>query len=335
MELKLANYKSYLLFAAVIVLILFSYKLVVPFIPALLTAVILAIIFNPLFTRILRIVKQKQVSAGITLFLIFLIVAIPLLFMTGPVIRETTALQEGFNKLDFSKVSETINSVTKINININTYAKDYASKISGFLINATANIFVSIMKGLLSIIIIAFTMFYLFIQGPELIKKLKKTIPLARHKKDKLFKDVQNTTNGIIFGLVVSGLAQGVVGALGFYFLGIPNAILWGIIITILAILPAIGASAIWFPTVIYLFAMDRIVAGIILFLYGFLIISSIENILKPKLIGVKANIHPIVIFLGLLGGLKLFGFAGILIGPLILSLLVVLYRALEEENVT
>ena len=331
--MRLLDYKKYLIIAVIALLMYLSYKIVSSFISSLIVAVILAIIFNPLYKKIRRIVKKKVIASGITIFLIFLILIIPLLFLTGPIIRETTTIQTTFNQLDFTSLSQKIQDITNTGVNLNTYAKSYSAKLSGFFINATSNIFLTVMGGILSIFIVGFTMFFIFMNSPAILRKVRELIPLTKEKKNKLFKDIQNTTNGIIFGLVISGMLQGIAGAIGFFILGIPNAIFWGIIMTILAILPAIGATAIWVPTSIYLLATDSMIRGVLLFLYGLFIISSIENILKPKLIGRKANIHPIVILLGLLGGLKVFGFAGLLIGPLILSLLVVFYRTIEDKN--
>ncbi|MBT4334755.1 AI-2E family transporter [archaeon] len=333
MEVKITNYKHILILGGLIAMLFMAYRIVAQFIPALFIAAILAIIFYPIFNRINSKVKRRGISAAITMFLIFMLVSIPLLFMTGPIIRETSALQQSIASFDFDGVSNTIQEFTNIEVNLGLYVKDYTSKLSGFLINATANIFLSIMRGFLQIFVIAFTMFYLFMQGPKVLKHLKKILPLARESKNKLFKDVQDTTNGIIFGLVLSGIAQGVAGSIGLWLAGVPNAIFWGMIITILAILPAIGASAIWIPASVYLLSVNRIIPAVLLFLYGFFFISSIENIMKPRWIGKKAKIHPIVILLGLLGGLSMFGFAGILIGPLVLSLVVVTYRVLDEKH--
>jgi len=333
MEVKITNYKHILILAILVALIVMAYKIVAQFIPSLFIAAILTIIFYPIFKKINLFVKKRGISAAITMLVIFMLITIPLLFMTGPIIRETTALQKAITSFNFDGVSETIKDLTNININLGLYVKEYSSKISGFLINATANIFLSIMSGLLQIFVIAFTMFYLLMQGPKVLKHIKKILPLAKESKNKLFKDVQDTTNGIIFGLVMSGLAQGIAAAVGLWLVGVPNAIFWGLMTTIVAILPAIGASAIWIPSSIYLLSLNRIVPAVLLLLYGAFFISSIENIMKPRWIGKKAKIHPIVILLGLLGGLSIFGLAGILIGPLILSLVVVTYRVLDEKH--
>jgi predicted PurR-regulated permease PerM len=333
MEIKVTNYRHILILGVLVALLLMSYKIIAQFIPSLFIAAILAIIFYPIFNKINSKIKRRGISAGLTMILIFILITIPLLFMTGPIIRETSALQQSIASFDFDGVSNTIQKLTHIEVNLGLYVKDYTSKLSGFLINATSNIFLSIMRGFLQIFVIAFTMFYLLMQGPKVLKHLKKILPLAKESKNRLFKDVQNTTNGIIFGLVLSGIAQGIAGSIGLWLAGVPNAIFWGIMITILAILPAIGASVIWVPASIYLLSINRIIPAVLLFLYGFFLINTIENVLKPKWIGKKAKIHPVVILLGLLGGLSLFGFAGILIGPLVLSLVVVTYRVLDEKH--
>ena len=292
MEIKVTNYRHILILGVLVALLLMSYKIIAQFIPSLFIAAILAIIFYPIFNKINSKIKRRGISAGLTMILIFILITIPLLFMTGPIIRETSALQQSIASFDFDGVSNTIQKLTHIEVNLGLYVKDYTSKLSGFLINATSNIFLSIMRGFLQIFVIAFTMFYLLMQGPKVLKHLKKILPLAKESKNRLFKDVQNTTNGIIFGLVLSGIAQGIAGSIGLWLAGVPNAIFWGIMITILAILPAIGASVIWVPASIYLLSINRIIPAVLLFLYGFFLINTIENVLKIELPSIRRG-HP------------------------------------------
>lgn len=126
-------------------------------------------------------------------------------------------------------------------------------------------------------------------------------------------------------GQIVVGIVQGTLAWAGFLFLGVPNPVLWGFLTALISIIPLLGAVLIWFPIDIYLFIMGYMTGeywrAIALLVYGIFVISTIDNILKPKIVGQRAKIHPLVILFGILGGIQLFGIPGILIGPLVLTL--------------
>jgi predicted PurR-regulated permease PerM len=129
----------------------------------------------------------------------------------------------------------------------------------------------------------------------------------------------------MIYGQIVVGMLQGLLACLGFILLEVPNPVLWGFLTAIISIIPLLGAVIVWFPIVIYLFIMGM--AGgvywkaIALLIYGTCVVSTIDNFIKPKIVGDRAGIHPLIIFFGILGGLKLIGLPGILIGPMVLAL--------------
>ncbi len=144
----------------------------------------------------------------------------------------------------------------------------------------------------------------------------------------------------LIYGYVVVALIQGLLGAFGFFIFGIHSPIFWGIVMTITALIPFIGTAIVWLPfALIKLFNgilannTNEIIGGILFILYGTIIISGIDNVLRPKIIGDKAKVHPILILVGVLGGLSLFGFIGVVIGPLILALFVAFLTAYEENK--
>jgi predicted PurR-regulated permease PerM len=130
----------------------------------------------------------------------------------------------------------------------------------------------------------------------------------------------------MIMGQIVVGIIQGILAGIGFLILGVPNPVLWGSLTALISIIPLLGAVLVWLPIDVYLFVNAFLSNGeywraIALLLYGSLVVSTIDNFLKPKIVGDRANIHPLVILFGILGGIQLFGIPGILIGPLVLTL--------------
>ncbi|MDP3765715.1 MAG: AI-2E family transporter, partial [Nanoarchaeota archaeon] len=149
-----------------------------------------------------------------------------------------------------------------------------------------------------------------------------------------------HVTYGVFYGNITIAIVQGILGIIGFALLGVPSPILWGFVMMLFALVPYFGSAIIWLPAALNLIFIgylqndsSLIIRGTILIAYGVLVISTIDNILKPKLIGSKAKIHPILVLIGVLGGLSLFGFIGFILGPLMLALLVTFIDVYEKEK--
>jgi predicted PurR-regulated permease PerM len=144
----------------------------------------------------------------------------------------------------------------------------------------------------------------------------------------------------MFYGNITIAIMQGILGAIGFMIFGVPSPILWGFVMVLFALIPYFGTAVVWLPAALNLIFSGYLqnnssltTRGIFLIVYGVLVISSIDNILKPKLIGAKANVHPILVLIGVLGGLSLFGFVGLFLGPMMLALLMTFIDIYEEEK--
>ena len=177
-------------------------------------------------------------------------------------------------------------------------------------------------------------MFYLFKDGEKVVKDIKEVMPLRVEYKERLFKRVGNVSYAILYGHVVTALIQGVVGTIGLLIIGVKSALLWGLVMMIFALVPFVGTPIVWIPLGLIEFISGNPAKGILVLLYGALVISSIDNIIKPRIIGKKAQVHPVLILLGVLGGIKMFGFVGLMFGPLLLALLLVLLDLYQVDRV-
>ena len=176
-------------------------------------------------------------------------------------------------------------------------------------------------------------MFYSLKDGKNFIKLIGKEIPLREsHKKD-LSKKFNSVIYATLYGIIVTSIIAGTLGALGFYIFGLGSPILWGIIMTILSMLPVVGASLVWLPVGIYSIVTGKVLAGVGFMIYCWVAVSSMENIVRPKIIGVKGKVHPVFVLLGVLGGLKVLGLIGIIIGPLLLSILTLFFEIYISEK--
>jgi predicted PurR-regulated permease PerM len=166
-----------------------------------------------------------------------------------------------------------------------------------------------------------FLMFFLFMEGKEITEKIRNHIPLRAKQKKELSNKFNSVIYASIYGMIVTAFVQGAVASLGFWIFGVESPILWGLVTIIVAILPFVGAALVWLPSAVYKLFIGETFNGLGILFYGILIISTIDNLIRPSIIGSRAKIHPALVLLGVLGGIELFGFLGIIIGPLILSI--------------
>jgi predicted PurR-regulated permease PerM len=164
-------------------------------------------------------------------------------------------------------------------------------------------------------------LFFLLRDGPSLITLLRSISPLSPTQESRVIDHLVATVRGALLGVLVVPLAQGGLALLGYLIFGIPNAVLWGGLTAVASMIPLAGAPLAWFPVCIYLFFTAPAWKGIVLFVYGVVVISGIDNIIKPALLSGAAKIHPLLGFLAVLGGTLAFGPPGLLVGPIVLSL--------------
>jgi predicted PurR-regulated permease PerM len=209
--------------------------------------------------------------------------------------------------------------------NISKLGKEIVSKITK---GATNVVTVS-----LDLIFMIFSIFFFLRDGPEFLSKVRDYMPFSEIQKDRLVKQIRDIIISTIYGGVAVSIVQGTIAGLAFFILGIPTPVVWGLATSIASFVPLLGASSIWIPADIYLFLNGEILKGIILAIIGIFGISLVDNILKPIIIGGRTKMPILVIFFSVLGGIKLFGLIGLIIGPLVIALfisVIEIFRSVE-----
>ena len=301
------NSKTIILVVAGILLIL-SFFVIKQFITTLITSAVLAYLFHPLYTIINKKFKNSCLSSLLIIILIIVLIALPSYFIIKGLIMESKQAIKLASSLQLSP--EFSNAVTEI-----------LKRGSGFIATQASEFLLSIPRTLLNLFILIFSFYYFLKDGPSMLQHLQDLLPLKDAEKNFLKQESKKVTSGVIYGLLISGLIQGVIGAVGFYLFGVSSPILWGAGIMLLSIIPGLGNFLIWIPIAVVKFLTNHELAALGILGVG-IIISIIELFVKTKWMSGKSNIHPIIILLGVIGGLSLFGFIGIIIGPLVLSLL-------------
>jgi len=259
---------------------------------------------------------------------IILIIILPLLFAANATVNEAVKIYHGIRSTSISEISAKFSTFFGENINLELYIKEILSKISIAIMEGTSNFILSLPQKLISFFVVIFVLYYLFKEGENIIRRIKK-LPI----KEKYFRKLNNVIYAIIFGLIVTGIIQGVVGALGLWIFKGPSPIILGAIMMILSILPVIGPWLVWFPLAVFKLVSGDFFNGFGLLLYGFLFITLIDTVVRPKIIGARAKIHPVLILLGVLGGIYTLGLVGVIIGPVVLVTLTLLIEMYINEK--
>jgi predicted PurR-regulated permease PerM len=305
---------------------------------------VLALVFtglaSPLYKHLKNFFRSENVAAFVTVFIVSLVIILPAFFfltvLTNEAFHLFTITQSGFTE-NYSFQNAVTNLSAKFDV-------DLKSIIDIQLTPALKNLGLSISKEVgsllsnaLSLAINFFVMviglFYLLRDGRKFADFLLAISPLKTSDELDIYQTFIDTGKAVFYGTVLSALGQGILGGVGFFFAGLPSPILWGTLMGFLSLIPFLGAYIVFIPAAIYLFFSGHVVTAIIFLLYNILIVSTIDNIIKPKVVGAKMHIHTFPVLVAILGGLKFFGIAGLIYGPLILAVFLALLRVYLETQ--
>lgn len=327
-----------LIVLAFIILLLFLY-LLTPLFNIFCWAAILAFFIHPVYKFVyLKFKRKKRLSA------LFIIVCL-LIFIIGPFslillnfYSQTVSFLESLEPITQKDLMEFIESlknyphlyelVSKIINQIQFYLPNFQEKIAQFITNLLQNGF-EFLKNFIKFLFsfgfqMAFTLitlYYFLIDGEKFVNEVFNLIPGDKEEKEKILNRVSLILKGVLYGNVLTALAQGVLAFFIYLALGIPQYLLWAFLTLIASFIPVFGTSLIWGPLIIYLLIIGKYTKAFILFLCSVLIIAQVDNVLKPFFIGEKTKIHNLLIFFSVLGGLAKFGALGLFLGPVILGL--------------
>ena len=332
MGMKYNNYVPLLFF---IILGVVSFLIIKPIILSIFLGSLLAFIFYPIYKSILKKVKQETITSLLVCVLVFLILIIPAGFLINSLVKESyfiyllvkQKLAIGLFSNCSNDFCDIISGLTKNDL-INSQIKEFIKLTTDWIIKSGSNFLITLPKKILSLFVVFFTMFFFFKDGKKVLLKVNHYLNMHHQKYSSLLLRLKQILHGVIYGYLLVALVQGALGALGFFIFGISSPLFWGLIMALFALVPLLGTGMIWAPASMILI-LDGIFKGsnllifkgIGLFVYSFLIVGSIDNFIRPKLIGNKAKVHTAIITAGVFGGIFAFGPLGVILGPLVLAL--------------
>ncbi len=338
---------NYFFIAFLIGVLYLFYLIIRPFLADIFIALVMAIVFFPFYKGICRVLRGRKVfSALITILLIVLVILLPLALLSGVITSQSmdfyqkisSSLKDGTftNKVDLQLLSFTLFferwQIDLQSFRVEEHIGKFLSTLSEFIYTQMAVLAKGVVGIVLDLVIVLFTCFFLLIDGEKFLKEIKLFSPLEISHHDRIVQQLERTLKATVKGSIIVALAQGLLGGFGFWIFAVPSAAFWGVCMVFSSVIPLVGTSLIWIPAALYLVFTSSLWMALGLALWGTVIISGADNVLRTLLLKGEANLHPLFIFLSVLGGLIYFGFLGFILGPIVLSFLMTMFEIYKKD---
>lgn len=323
------------------------YLIIRPFLNDIFVSILITLVFYPVYKKFLKIFRGHRIPAGLsTILIVMLVFLIPVALLSGVITQQSfdlyQSLTEGVQKGTLKKTLETqidyLNrglerfSFHGYSLEIWSHVGNVLKSLSDFIYQQMTGFAKGFIGILLDIIIIIFISFFLIIDGEKFLQEIKAISPLEDAHYNRIMQQLERTIKATLKGSIIVAFVQGLVGGIGFWIFGIPSAAFWGVCMVFSSVVPLVGTSIIWIPAALYLALASSVWMAIGMALWGTLIISGVDNILRPALLKGAANLHPLLTFLSVLGGIMYFGFLGFILGPVVLSFLMTLFEIYKKD---
>jgi predicted PurR-regulated permease PerM len=342
MERKQVATALFLLVLAAIALY-FCFLIIRPFLSPIFLAVMLAIVFYPIHTRIQARIRKPNAAALLSTVLVILAFVAPVVGLGIVISRETSALyqllsersteQGGWNPYVMHAIERLLSwaghYVDLSHLDLRGTVLRWLQQVS--LFSWGAQVVGNFVSFIATAVIAFFTLFFLFREGATTKERVAEVLPLTRSQAERLFTGISNSIVANVYGMMAVGAAQGALTALGFWVLGLPSPVLWGMVTALFSLVPIIGSSAVWVPAAIILAVSGHWIKALILLVWGAGVVAQADNVIRPYVISQRANVSTLAVFFALLGGVQAFGVMGLFIGPVALSFTLVVLQMLRE----
>jgi predicted PurR-regulated permease PerM len=326
-----------------LLVVLFISAVFVAMIRQFLMAIILAGIFTalskPLYNRLQQRFGNRSALASLTtILLIVCVILLPMAGLLGIVAAQAVKVSELARPWIEQHLSEpgaflpTIESLPFYDT-IEPYKNEILKKagglvgdLSGFIFTKISSLTLGTMNLIFSMFVMLYCMFFFLMDGEKLLDKILYYLPLQDEDERRILERFTSVSRATIKGTLVIGILQGGLAGAAFWVAGIPSAVFWGAIMAVLSIIPSIGSALIWAPAAIILMATGHLVSGVLLVLFCGVVVGSLDNLLRPVLVGKDTQMHELMIFFGTLGGIFMFGLPGLVIGPIAAALFVTVW---------
>ncbi|MFQ5666879.1 MAG: AI-2E family transporter [Candidatus Binatia bacterium] len=337
-------------FFAVFLLLLYQfYRMFRGFLVPLTWAGLIALVFYPLHVRVTRLLKgRRSLAAFIFTTLVILVVIVPMVLLSILLANESVALYQhstkvlrgdqlqGFlGRLQASTPGRAWEILLPVleawNVDIAGIALKATNAVSAFLMSQATGVAKNLATFVMDFFLTTFALFFFFRDGSRMIAGVRNLLPMEAQHKDMVFSRLYDTLSAVVYGTLATAAAQGLLAGLGFWALGVPFAVFLGCAAAFFSLLP-FGAPVVWGLVAVYLGIIGSIGRALLLILWGTLVVGTVDNLLRPLIIGGRTEIPTILLFFGILGGLQAYGFLGVFLAPAVIAILVAFIRIYQEQ---
>jgi predicted PurR-regulated permease PerM len=330
--------------AATAIALYLCWLMLKPFAGVLEWAVVLVIVFYPVHRRLKRRIKRPGLSALLSCLLVVLVVVLPLGLLTMAVADELTNVVPNLP----SQLSQLMDRQTTVFGRVSQWVEDrfgvdtlrsqefmveQVKRSSEFLLGLSWNLMGNIVSGIVKAFFVVFTMYYLFRDGEKIVDKLPAAMPLSRDQSEAIIVRTQEVVSASVYGVVTIAALQGFLGGIAFWVLGIPSPVLWAVLMGFVCMIPIAGSFLVWLPLAIYLMINGHWTKAVMLIVWGAAVVSTVDNFLRPKLIGNQTRLHELFVFFSVLGGISVFGVLGLVLGPVVLAITLGLLQTFQHRT--
>lgn len=310
------------------------------FLMTLLLAAIFSGISQPLYTRLTRLFRGRRALASLCSLLVLLVVIVgPLFAFLGILVAQAVEVSQTVTPWiqaqaqEPDKLARLLDSIPGLQ-RLEPYRVQILQKLGqvvGFAGNLLVGGLQAATKGTVTFLfhffVLLYAMFFFLMDGRKILDKILYYIPLSDEDERRMLDKFVSVSRATLKGTLIIGIIQGTLGGIGFAVAGIEGAVFWGTIMTVLSIIPGVGPALVWVPAVVYLLVAGHTATGVLLTLYSVLVVGTADNFLRPRLVGRDVKMHDLLILLGTLGGIMLFGVAGFIIGPILAALFATIWE--------
>lgn len=334
--------KRFLLFLVVLITVLFL-VMIRGFVVAVILAGVFAGMARPVFLWVADRLRARRTAAFLTVLGLLLVIGAPVgaflalvvnqaLEIAGaadPWIREQAGRWEEWAL--WARDLPFVGSMLPTQEAIAAGASEFAGRVGSFLVNNLTAATTGTVSLVVQVFVMSYAMYFFLLDGPAILARILYYTPLDDRSDRRLIERFVSVTRATIKGSIVVGLVQGALAGAAFFILGIAGAAFWSTVMAVLAVVPVLGAGLVWAPAAVILMSGGRVGAGVALAVWGFLVVSTIDNFLRPRLIGRDTKMHDLLVLLSTFGGLAMFGIVGFIVGPIVAALFLTLWGMFGE----
>lgn len=303
-----------------------------PYIPFMIMGMVIVMFLHPINLWLRNNISNRVVTSLLMTIMAFCLIFLPLVFLGFTLGDQAQNVYEFAANLDTGAISESVSETIGFEFDLDDYVFPLAIDARSYFNAQVPNLLGFASELFIKLFLMFFVIYYAFKEGDKLLKALLKSLPFNKDQNRQLIKRTREVVFGVLYGQFLLAIIQGFLGAIGFWVFGLSNIVFWGFIMAVLSFIPVVGPFVVLIPATLYLMATGSVISGLLFLAYSVVIVMNADNVLRSKLIGTRSNMHPLIVLVGVLGGISLFGVIGFILGPIVLALAILIIEFFNTE---